>query len=157
MFARAVKTLLILLWVSTDQRLPDAGTYVEVQTLDVPLESGWRRYRYVDLSPWAGEPMVYLGWSGQEHSLMNGISTILRFVLWGQILEVSITPQVDPLLVGAPVPATCGDHQSYQCPATNVALDFQFSLREGRLRWYTDRHRIIEGFGADRARSFSRS
>ena len=50
------------LWISTGERLPEDGDYVEVSTLE-PIGVGeWTRYRYIDLSSFAGEELVYLAW-----------------------------------------------------------------------------------------------
>ena len=133
------------LWISTDQRLPDAGTYVEVQTLDVPLESGWRRYRYVDLSDWAGEPMVYLGWKWTGVLADEWYIDDIEVRALGPDLEVSITPQVDPILVGAPVPALVEVINHTNAPASNIELDFVFP--EGGATYDGDPI-VIESLGA---------
>ena len=50
------------LWISTGERLPEDGDYVQVSTLE-PIGIGeWTRYRYIDLSDFAGEELVYLAW-----------------------------------------------------------------------------------------------
>ena len=51
------------LWVSTSLRLPDDGAYQEVESLESPFSGEWGRYRYLDLSEFQGEPLVYLAWS----------------------------------------------------------------------------------------------
>ena len=63
------------LWVSTDQRLPDAGTYVEVQTLDVPLNPAGEDIAMLISVIGLESPWCTWAGSGQERSLMNGIST----------------------------------------------------------------------------------
>ena len=50
------------LWVSTGSRLPDDGDFQLVEVLDAPVSGEWSRHRYVDLSEFAGEELVYLGW-----------------------------------------------------------------------------------------------
>jgi hypothetical protein len=50
------------LWVSTGSRLPDDGDFQRVEILDTPISNQWSRHRYVDLSEFAGEELVYLGW-----------------------------------------------------------------------------------------------
>ena len=114
------------LWVSTDQRLPDAGTYVEVQSLDVPLESGWKRYRYVDLSDWAGEPMVYLGWKWIGTLADEWYIDDIEVRSLGPDLEVSITPQVSPIVIGATVPALIQITNHTNAQANNIELAFAF-------------------------------
>ena len=50
------------LWISTGERLPEAGDYVQVSTLE-PIGIGeWTRYRYIDLSEYSGDDLVYLAW-----------------------------------------------------------------------------------------------
>jgi len=50
------------LWISTGERLPEAGDYVQVSSLE-PIGIGeWTRYRYIDLSEFSGEDLVYLAW-----------------------------------------------------------------------------------------------
>lgn len=51
------------LYISAGSRLPEDGDFVEVDAvLDAPTEDSWGRSAVVDLSAWAGEPVVYLGW-----------------------------------------------------------------------------------------------
>ena len=50
------------LWVSTGSRLPDDGDFQQVEILDVPTSGAWGQHRYVDLSQFAGESQVYIGW-----------------------------------------------------------------------------------------------
>ena len=85
------------LWISTDQRLPESGSYVEVQSLDVPFESGWRRYRYVDLSPWAGEPLVYLGWRWVGTLADEWYIDDVEVRALGPDLELTLEPQIEPV------------------------------------------------------------
>jgi hypothetical protein len=50
------------LWISTGERLPEENDFVEVVSLDAPISGEWSRHPYIDLSAWAGEPLVYLAW-----------------------------------------------------------------------------------------------
>ena len=50
------------LWVSTGSRLPDDGDFQQVEILDAPTSGAWGQHRYVDLSQFAGESQVYIGW-----------------------------------------------------------------------------------------------
>ena len=50
------------LWVSTGSRLPDDGDFQQVEILDAPVSGEWSRHRYIDLSEFAGEELVYIGW-----------------------------------------------------------------------------------------------
>ena len=50
------------LWVSTGSRLPDDGDFELVEILDAPISGEWSRHRYIDLSQFAGEELVYIGW-----------------------------------------------------------------------------------------------
>ena len=50
------------LWVSTGSRLPEDGDFELVEVLDVPISGEWSRHRYIDLSEYAGEELVYIGW-----------------------------------------------------------------------------------------------
>ena len=50
------------LWVSTGSRLPDDGDFVQVEVLDTPVSGEWSKHRYIDLSAYAGEQQVYVGW-----------------------------------------------------------------------------------------------
>lgn len=49
------------LYVSTGSRVPDDGDFQEVESLYLESE-GWSRSAVVDLSEWAGEPVVWLAW-----------------------------------------------------------------------------------------------
>jgi hypothetical protein len=53
------------LYVSLGSRLPDDGDFVEAGVIDLPGGEDWERHRFVDLSEWAGEPLVYLAWRWQ--------------------------------------------------------------------------------------------
>lgn len=51
------------LYISTSERDPAAGTFVPVEAaLPAPRSGEWGRSKAYDLSAWAGEPVVYLGW-----------------------------------------------------------------------------------------------
>ena len=54
------------LYVSTGSRLPSDGDYVSVsEVLELPSSSEWSRHKYIDLTEWAGQPLVYLAWRWQ--------------------------------------------------------------------------------------------
>lgn len=50
------------LYLSTGSRDPADGQYELVTPLLVPESGAWGRSQVVDLSAWAGEPVVYLAW-----------------------------------------------------------------------------------------------
>lgn len=51
------------LYISTSSRDPDDGTFEPVdEALAAPASGEWGRSAAVDLSAWAGEPLVYLAW-----------------------------------------------------------------------------------------------
>lgn len=50
------------LWVSTGSRLPDDGDFEQVEILDAPVSGEWSKHRYIDLSQFAGEELIYIGW-----------------------------------------------------------------------------------------------
>jgi hypothetical protein len=50
------------LWVSTGSRLPEDGDFQLVGVLDAPVEGGWHKHSNIDLSQFAGEPLVYVAW-----------------------------------------------------------------------------------------------
>ena len=74
---------------------------------------------------------MYLGWKWTGTLADEWYIDDIEVRALGPDIEVSITPQVDPLLVGAPVPAIVEIINHTNAPATNVALDFVFQ-REGR-------------------------
>jgi len=114
------------LWISTDQRLPELGTYIEVESLDVPFESGWRRYRYIDLTPWAGEPLVYLGWKWVGTLADEWYIDDIEVRTLGPDLDISLEPQVDPIEVTVPFPAMLRLKNHTNAPASNVAVAISF-------------------------------
>lgn len=50
------------LFLSTGSPDPADGDFVSVAALAAPLEDRWGRSAAVDLTAWAGEPLVYLAW-----------------------------------------------------------------------------------------------
>ncbi len=53
------------LWLSAGSADPEDGAFVLVTALDAPQEGAWTPSQVVDLSAWAGEPLVYLAWRYQ--------------------------------------------------------------------------------------------
>ena len=114
------------LFVSTDKRLPSDGTYVEVATLEIADESGWKRYRYVDLSQWAGEPLVYLGWRWSGSFADEWYIDDVEVRSLGPDMLVSFETISDPILVEEPVSAEVMLQNLTNAAASNVAVTFDF-------------------------------
>ncbi|MCB9777007.1 MAG: choice-of-anchor J domain-containing protein [Alphaproteobacteria bacterium] len=103
------------LYVSTGSRDPADGDFVRAATLDAPPDGDWARATPVDLSAWAGQSPVTLGWYTEGQAADD----------WW-IDDVRVGPLdgdlVDPVLSWSPDPAAPGDTVTVEISVDN-ALD----------------------------------
>ncbi|MEC7985798.1 MAG: choice-of-anchor J domain-containing protein [Myxococcota bacterium] len=114
------------LYISTGERLPESGDYVEVTTLELPTDSEWRRYRYVDVSQWAGEPLVYLGWRWQGSLADEWFIDDVSVRTIAPDIEIGVEALVDPAVPGTPYPLSVTIENKTNAPANNLFLEIAF-------------------------------
>ena len=103
------------LYVSTGSRLPEDGDFVAVEAaLPAPTEGAWGRSAAYDLSAWAGEPVVYLGWfyrgSYADDWYMD------------EVFVRELAPDLDVDLVWAPDPVYAGESSTLTLTVDNLTV-----------------------------------
>ena len=102
------------LWVSTTERLPEEGGFRQVEVLDSPISGEWGRYRYVDVSQYLGEPLVYLAWSWE------GSFSDEWFI--DDVSVVQLAPDFDVDLLTEPTPLTPGEEAIFTVLLSNETV-----------------------------------
>ena len=102
------------LWISTTSRLPEDGGFREIEVLDSPISGEWGRYRYVDVSAYLGEPLVYVGWSWE------GSYADEWFI--DDISVVPLAPDFDIDLVTEPSPLSPGEEATFTVLLSNETV-----------------------------------
>ena len=102
------------LWISTTGRLPEEGGFSSVEILDSPFSGEWGRYRYVDVSEYLGEPLVYVAWSWE------GSYADEWFI--DDVSIVPLAPDFDIELLSAPNPRIPGGEVNFSVLLSNKTI-----------------------------------
>lgn len=118
------------LYLSTTSRDPESGTFVPVvEALPPAVEDQWARSAAVDLSAWAGEPVVYLAWRYEGEYADDWSVDDVSVRALAADLDASVDWSPDPVHPGETTTVTVTLTNLVDIPASGLSATL--SLPEG--------------------------
>ncbi len=115
------------LYISTSERDPSMGTFVPVEAaLPAPVSGAWGRSKAYDLSAWAGEPVVYLGWKYRGTAADDWAIDDVTVRALAADLQASLLWLPDPVHPGESANLTVVLVNGTAAPATNLEATLVF-------------------------------